>query len=125
MKLLLDTHVLLLLLDGSTRRISKRARTALLAEDASAVVSAASVWEISIKRSLGKLQAPLNLLKHVESAGLELLPITARHADSVAALEHHHGDPFDRMLIAQAKAEKLTVVSADKNFAEYGVSLLW
>jgi PIN domain nuclease of toxin-antitoxin system len=89
------------------------------------VISAVVVWEVAIKRQLGKLDAPSDLLERLEQAGVELLPITARHADHVRALPMHHRDPFDRLLIAQAAVEGLPLVTADAQMDAYGVEVIW
>ena len=86
-----------------------------------AFVSAASSWEISIKRSLGKLDAPDDLGAIVEEEGFSPLAITFFHGERAGALAPLHGDPFDRMLIAQAQAEGLEHIAADARLAEYGV----
>jgi PIN domain nuclease of toxin-antitoxin system len=110
---------------GETGRIGKRAVAAVEAADSGIVVSAVSVWEVAIKRGLGKLDAPPDLLQRLETARVELLPITARHADRVATLPNHHRDPFDRLLVAQAQVEGFTLVSADGNLDAYGTDVLW
>ena len=120
--MLLDTHVLLWLLNGDRHRFGPRALDAL--REGVAIVSAATVWEIAIKRRIGKLHAPSNLLETVTAAGLSLLAITAEHAEHVAGLEDLHRDPFDRILVAQATLERLTIVSADIDIRRYGVSAL-
>jgi PIN domain nuclease of toxin-antitoxin system len=89
------------------------------------VISAVVVWEVAIKRRLGKLDAPPNLLEQLERAGVDLLPITARHADRVGTLPLHHRDPFDRLLVAQAEIEGLPLVSADQSLLPYGIEILW
>ena len=122
MSLLLDTHVLLWLLAGEQRRFGPDTLQAL--RDRAAVVSAATVWEIAIKRRLGKLQAPSNLVDTVAAAGLRLLSITAVHAEHVADLPDLHRDPFDRILVAQATVENLTIISADEAVGAYGVSVI-
>jgi len=106
-------------------RIGKPAYAALTARETRTVVSAATIWEIAIKRALGKLDAPGDLLFQLEQSGVDLLPVTVRHADLVASLPPHHGDPFDRMLVAQAGAESLTLVSGDADIARYDVEVLW
>lgn len=83
------------------------------------------IWEVAIKRRLGKLEAPDDLLEQLEQAGVDLLPITARHADRVGTLPLHHRDPFDRLLIAQTEIDGLTLVSADGELRRYGVKVLW
>ena len=122
MSLLLDTHVLLWLLNGEQRRFGPHALDAL--RERTAIVSAAAVWEIAIKRRVGKLRAPSNLLETVTAAGLSVLAITGAHAEHVADLDDVHRDPFDRMLVAQATLEKLTIVTADANIRRYEVSVL-
>lgn len=122
--MLIDTHVLLWLAAGDMRRISKKARDTLLAET-EVVVSAASIWEISIKRKLGKLESPDNLLPIIEQAGLTRLPITLEHADLAGRLDDHHSDPFDRMLVAQSRIEQLPIVTRDKSFKRYDAEVIW
>jgi PIN domain nuclease of toxin-antitoxin system len=87
-------------------------------------VSAASVWEVGIKRALGKLQVPRDVLRALRDAGFEALPITWDHGLAAASLPPHHRDPFDRMLVAQARLEGLTLVTRDPIFAVYGVPVL-
>lgn len=83
------------------------------------------IWEVAIKRRLGKLDAPADLLARLEGADVELLPITARHADRVGTLPMHHQDPFDRLLVAQAEADSLTLVSGGAAIRHYEVEVLW
>ncbi|HEX2071666.1 MAG TPA: type II toxin-antitoxin system VapC family toxin [Thermoleophilaceae bacterium] len=123
--LLLDTHVVLWWMAGDAARLSDAAARAIAADDARIVVSAVTVWEVAIKRGLGKLEAPDDLLAQLERARVELLPITARHADLVPALPEHHRDPFDRLLVAQATRERLSIVSADESLRRYGVDVVW
>ena len=80
---------------------------------------------MAIKRRLGKLDAPPDLLEQLERARAELLPVTARHADRVGTLPMHHRDPFDRLLVAQADVDGLTLVTADGEMEAYGVDMLW
>jgi PIN domain nuclease of toxin-antitoxin system len=110
---------------GDVRRISATAARAIGADDARIVVSAVTVWEVAIKRGLGKLEAPSDLLPQLERARVELLPITARHADLVSTLPPHHRDPFDRLLVAQATRERLSIVSADESLRRYGIEVVW
>ena len=84
-------------------------------------VSAASIWEISIKRSLGKLRVPDDVLAEVDAASFTRLPISFEHADAVAALPDLHADPFDRMLVAQASADRLVLMTHDPLVMQYGV----
>jgi len=89
------------------------------------LVSAVVIWEVAIKRHLGKLDAPKDLLDQLEKAEVDLLPITPRHADLVAALPMHHRDPFDRLLVAQAQSDELLLVTADSDLADYGIETVW
>lgn len=89
------------------------------------VVSVVSAWETAIKSALGKLSIAVPFDEAVEINGFDRLLITFPHAAAVADLPHHHGDPFDRMLIAQAREEGLTVVTHDRRFAPYDVPVLW
>jgi len=126
-RLLLDSHVFLWWLRDD-RRLSRRARAAIAAPGASVVVSAASIWEIAIKLSLGKLQwrdrPGATLERSITACGFGELPVTARHAATVRNLPPHHGDPFDRLLVAQALTEDLRIVTADDVFALYGAAVL-
>jgi PIN domain nuclease of toxin-antitoxin system len=121
--LLLDTHVLLWsVLDDPA--LPRRFRAALEAPDAEVFVSAATVWEVAIKRALGKLPCPPDLFEQALQAGCIALPVTWAHARATEVLPLHHHDPFDRLLIAQARVEDLVLVSADRVFARYEVALL-
>ena len=122
---MLDTHVVLWWMAGDIGRLSATAVEAVGAEDARVVVSAVSVWEVAIKRGLGKLDAPDDLLQQLERARVELLLITARHADGVATLPPHHRDPFDRLLVVQATSEQLAIVSADESLRSYDIEVVW
>jgi PIN domain nuclease of toxin-antitoxin system len=122
--LLLDTHTLLWGL-GDLDRLSPAAREVLSAGIAPAFVSAASIWEIGIKRASGKLRAPDDLLDRVVAASFQELAVDFRHAAVAGALPRHHGDPFDRMIVAQAQCEGLTVVTCDEHIAAYDVPVLW
>jgi PIN domain nuclease of toxin-antitoxin system len=122
---LLDTHLVLWWMSGEASRISKRALDALGSKGFDPVVSAVTMWEVAIKHGLGKLDAPTDLLPQLERAGVELLPVTARHADLVGSLPLHHRDPFDRLLVAQATLEGLPLVSSDKSLRRYDIEVLW
>jgi PIN domain nuclease of toxin-antitoxin system len=118
---LLDTHVLIWWDEG--RRIAAGARQAI--EEADAVyVSAASAWEIAIKTALGRLRSTRTVEEAASDSGFLELPVTFRHAEWVTGLPPHHRDPFDRMLVAQAAVEELTLVTRDPVFARYGVALI-
>ena len=118
MRLLIDTHLLLWVLSASPK-LSAEARR--LIERSDVYVSAASIWEISIKSSLGKLSANSSeVLAAVEPTGFTLLPISGEHAAQVAQLPWHHKDPFDRLLIAQAQSEPMRLLSNDGVLRTYG-----
>lgn len=118
MRLLLDTHLLLWTL-GEPRRIPRNALAMI--ERSDVFVSAASVWEISIKAATGKLKAnPADVLRAVEPAGFAWLAIQAEHAARVYDLGPHHLDPFDRLLVAQAQLEHMTLLTNDDTLAAYG-----
>lgn len=121
MRLLLDTHVLIWWDEGAT--ISAEADKAIREAD-QVYVSAVSGWEIAIKTALGRLQTKRTVTAAAEDSGFEELPVRLAHAESLAALPPHHRDPFDRMLIAQARAERLTLVTRDRALARYGVRIL-
>jgi PIN domain nuclease of toxin-antitoxin system len=123
LRLLVDSHPLLWFVLGNKKRLSTPMRARI--EDAESLVSTASLWEVSIKSALGKLNAPDDLPERIEDLGFELLPITAEHAWRVRALPHHHGDPFDRLLIAQAQTDSLPIITADPRFADYEVTVIW
>ena len=117
-RLLLDTHLLLWAV-GEPKKLPPAARKRI--DDSEVFVSAASIWEVSIKAALGKLAAdPAELLAEIEPAGFRLLPVTGEHAAAVARLPAVHNDPFDRMLVAQAKTEPLLLLTNDSALAGYG-----
>jgi len=120
MTLLLDTHALLWWLDDP-QHLSKAARKAITDGKNTVYVSAAVVWEIAIKRSLGKLDAPHDLEGAMASNRFLPLPVTIPHALAVEMLPGHHRDPFDRLLIAQAQYEGIKLVSRDSHVPLYGV----
>ena len=128
MNLLLDTHTPLWFIAGSAN-LSASARGLIEYAANEKFVSAASVWEIAIKVSIGKpaLSASFDVLfpHQLEINGFELLPVKIEHASVVAGLPFHHRDPFDRLLLAQAIKEEMTLVSADKNFDDYAINRLW
>ena len=128
MRILLDTHVLIWLVEGD-KNLSTVARSAIEDEDNSLYLSIASLWEITIKLSLGKLDLQLSVDEMVESflipGGIEILQIETGHLSILRDLPLHHRDPFDRLIIAQAQAEKMTLISADGVFDLYDVDLRW
>jgi PIN domain nuclease of toxin-antitoxin system len=118
MKLLLDTHLVLWAMQDS-KRLSTAARKQIRAAEAS-YVSAASLWEIAIKASLGKLSVDSELLEQqLDAAGFQPLPITWEHTVQVRKLPMHHRDPFDRMLVAQAVSEPLRLLTHDEGLRVY------
>ncbi len=123
MILLLDAHALLWWMTDSPT-LSTAARQAIAAPANDVVVSAATIWELAIKRALGKLPVPGDVPAALERAGFGALAITGADAESAAALEAHHRDPFDRMLIAQALRLDAVIVSRDRAFAAYRVPQL-
>ena len=122
MKLLLDTHVALWW-HADDRRLRAPGRRAI-ADAAEVWVSAASAWEIAIKTALGKVRPPGPFAEAVETSGFRPLPITFRHAAEAGTLPVHHRDPFDRMLVAQARLEGLTLVTHDEVFDRYAITVL-
>lgn len=123
MRVLLDTRILLWWL-ADDPLLPTKAETVMRDESTEIVVSAATVWEIEIKRAAGRLDAPDDLPAAMAASTMATLPITAAHAVRAARLPAHHADPFDRMLIAQAQTEGLTLVSVDDRFPAYEVDLL-
>lgn len=127
MRLLLDTHALIWWATDDSA-LSGRAR-GRIAQSEYVIVSAATAWEMAIKVSLGRLPSAIDLVSDFESSlsrrGFQILAITAAHGIHAGLLPGPHKDPFDRMLIAQAQAENLTVVSNDTVFDRYGVRRLW
>ena len=123
-RVLVDTHALLWWLTDDPA-LSAAAREAMADRGHEAIVSTASMWEIAIKRSLGKLTTPNDLPEQITDAGFGWLEITAAHAWHVRDLPMHHRDPFDRLLVAQALVEDVSVVTSDARFADYGVRVCW
>ena len=122
MRVLLDTHVVLWWLSGE-REVSAAAGAVIERSD-DLLLSVVSLAEMGIKASIGKLDVPDDLDRQVQAVGLRILGLAPSHALGVAHLPPHHRDPFDRLLIAQAVAEGLTVVTADQRFAEYPVAVV-
>ncbi|MEH2160286.1 MAG: type II toxin-antitoxin system VapC family toxin [Nostoc sp.] len=128
MKLLLDTQCWLWWF-AQPERLNEQAIAHIADENNELWLSVASIWEIGIKVAIGKLPLPDPLDSYISSRmaqlGMRSLEITASHALQAAALPLHHRDPFDRMLIAQAQIQEMTLVSADSMFNKYDISLLW
>lgn len=121
MKLLLDTHVLIWWDSGAP--LSAEAVRAI-EEARQVLVSAASVWEVAIKTELGKIRSRRTVAQACGEAGFVGLPVSFTHAQAVAGLKRVHRDPFDRLLVAQAQVEGLTLVTRDSIFTRYGVQVI-
>ena len=128
MRLLLDTHVFLWA-RASDPRLSRKARSALLNDENELLLSVVSAWEIILKQQAGRLeleQPPAEYLEsRVAESGATWLPLEFRHLRQLGRLPLHHRDPFDRLLVAQALAEGLTLVTSDVNIRRYKVPCLW
>jgi PIN domain nuclease of toxin-antitoxin system len=123
MRLLIDSHALLWWLEGG-ERLSAEAREAIMSRHNEVAVSVASLWELAIKQSLGKLRIEADLREHVRYNNFAELPVLGEHASAVRTLPRNHGDPFDRLLVAQARCEGLTLVTRDRRLASYDVPVL-
>jgi PIN domain nuclease of toxin-antitoxin system len=128
MRVLIDTHVFLWWVEGS-RVLPAKARAIVTNRENECLLSVASAWELAIKASLGKLRlaSPVQryIVEHMAANAFVLLNIKIAHVGLVETLPQHHGDPFDRLLIAQALAEDLPVITADPMFDRYGVKRVW
>jgi PIN domain nuclease of toxin-antitoxin system len=128
MRLLLDTHTFLWFIQGS-QNLSETARDLIEDQENQKLLSIASLWEISIKVSIGKLNVGMAIAelvsREVYGNGFEVLAIQANHLDELTKLVFHHKDPFDRLIIAQALAERMPVLTRDEAFGRYAASLLW
>ena len=124
---LLGTHTLIWFINGDTE-LSKKARELIEDDNSINFISIASLWEIAIKVSLGKLQLNTSfeeINRQIEINGFQWLPITSDHTLILSKLPFHHRDPFDRMIIAQSIANNLTSISRDSNFKNYEINILW
>lgn len=127
MKALLDTHAFLWW-DGEPERLSKNALALCQNIENTLFLSVASVWEMQIKIQLGKLKIDLplsDLIRQQEENGVVVLPVHVSHTLEISNLPLHHKDPFDRLLIAQARVEEMVIISADPAMAQYDVQLIW
>ena len=128
MNILLDTHAFLWFVDDNPR-LSQPARVLIESDESQPFLSAASLWEIAIKISLGKLSLNQEyetfIPHHLAWNGIGLLNISLEHTAAVTTLPFHHRDPFDRLLVVQSKIESMTFVSADPAFDAYGVKRVW
>ncbi len=125
MRILLDTHALIWAL-AKPERLPAAIRRAVQAAENEVYASLASAWEIAIKVALDRLEFDVRAMEGTLAAsGIQTLGISLQHTTRVAELPQHHRDPFDRMLVAQAMCESMTLVSRDRELAKYGVKLLW
>ncbi|MGC3988430.1 MAG: type II toxin-antitoxin system VapC family toxin [Chthoniobacteraceae bacterium] len=127
MSYLVDTHALIWFAQAPDL-LSVKAYDAIAATDEPKFISVASLWEIGIKSSLGKLKLGMQMRDFAQAQlenAFQLLPIHLDHITHIASLPHHHGDPFDRMLIAQAEIEDLQIITKDPSFSRYGVRCVW
>ena len=118
---LADTHVILWSWHRREELPAKYAE--ILASNSLIYASLVSIWEISIKVGIGKLRTVDNVTENLRQTGFVLLPIESKHAEAVRDLPHHHRDPFDRMLIAQAMSENLQILTVDRNFSLYDITV--
>lgn len=123
MKILIDTHIFLWW-DRQLRRVSRPLRAAIEDEANEIFVSAASIWEIAIKRAIGKLRFGRPIVDAASSLGFEVLPVTGVHAEHAGGLPRHHNDPFDRLIIAQADLERMVLGTQDPAMRAYGAMTL-
>lgn len=123
MRVLLDTHVLLWSIDDPDR-IGREAQRAFRTEVTQVVVSVVNLWEVAIKRRLGHLDAPENLPQVVADLGHQILDVGAEHAWHVRTLPLHHGDPFDRLLVAQAQIEDIPLITHDRVLERYDIRVI-
>jgi PIN domain nuclease of toxin-antitoxin system len=123
-RLLLDTHAAIWLLEDPAR-MSERAVDHFADDSNDVLLSAVVVWEIAVKRSMGKLDSPADMVEQLSEVGVRSLPITLAHAVEVEHLPLHHRDPFDRLLVAQARTEKASILSRDEQLRRYDVDVVW
>ncbi|MFN4871353.1 MAG: type II toxin-antitoxin system VapC family toxin [Pseudanabaena sp.] len=128
MKLLLDTHAFLWFIEGN-QNLSLTAQNAIESPTNQRYLSIASLWEIAIKVSIGKLEIGMTLTelvnREVYGNAINLLEIQSQHLDTLATLPFHHKDPFDRLILAQGLTEKIPIITKDSVFANYPVTLIW
>jgi PIN domain nuclease of toxin-antitoxin system len=128
MRLLLDTHTALWWIN-EYEKVSPKAKAMLLNKEHKLHLSVASAWEVAVKASIGKFRSPSSgvraFLTKMEEMPISLLPIMQRHLETLEALPFIHRDPFDRLLVAAAKAEGMTILSADGNIQKYDVPTVW
>ncbi len=129
MRVLLDTNVFLWCIAGETSRLSARAAAVVRDEATELLLSVASLWEIALKVSAGKLQLPASwefFHEHMTALGIRsVLPIEARHVFGLFWLPAYHRDPFDRLLVSQCQSERLALVASDRFLPRYPIEILW
>lgn len=123
MRILIDTHVFLWW-DRQLRRLSRPLRAAIEDEANEIYLSAASVWEIAVKRALGKLIFSRTIVDAVSELGFDILPVTGTHAEHAGCLPRHHNDPFDRLIVAQARLEGMVLGTQDPMLRPYAITSL-
>jgi PIN domain nuclease of toxin-antitoxin system len=123
MNLLIDAHVLCWWI-ADQPELAGEARAAIADPDNIVGVSAATIWELAIKQAAGRLEFDGDFREELEANRFDILPIRLDHALAAATLPPHHSDPFDRMLVAQAQIERLTIVTRDRRIPQYGVQVL-
>jgi len=127
MNLILDTHTFMWFVNGD-KNLTTKARKTIENPSNFSHISIASLWEMAIKISLGKLEIKYpfeQVLTQIYENGFEILPITFEHTLVISKLEFHHRDPFDRLIVVQAMTERMTIISKDKAFDDYKVTRLW
>ncbi len=124
MKLLLDTHILIWVLENS-EKLKNKVANCICDPQNQVYVSTASIWEIEIKKGKGKLESPSNILDMLARKRFDELPISHRHVIAINQLPNVHRDPFDRILAAQAKVDALTLVTQDSKLVDYGVRVMF
>jgi PIN domain nuclease of toxin-antitoxin system len=123
----MDTHAFMWFVNGDSR-LGANARQEIENQDNISYLSIGSLWEIAIKINIGKLKLSypyVTVIQQIEENGIELLPIKFLHTQQLTALPLHHRDPFDRLIIAQAIAEDMMIISKDENFNYYPVEIVW
>lgn len=123
MRILIDTHIFLWW-DRQLRRISSSLRAAIEDADNHIYLSAASVWEVAVKRAVGKLNFERPIVESVAKLGFEILPVTGIHAEHAGGLPRYHNDPFDRLLVAQAALEGMVLGTQDRLMRPYGIATI-
>ena len=127
MNYLLDTHTFMWFINGE-EELSAHARKTIEHKNSNNFVNIASIWEIAIKLSIGKLKLKtlfIEIPEQISNNGFQILPLRFEDTLKLSTLPFHHRDPFDRLLIAQSIANQLTIISKDKQFSDYGIDMIW